>query len=207
FNFAYYRANISDFQASSVVALPLPGGGTLNSSIVANAAKAHTEGFEAELVVIPVRGLTLSANYDHFNGAFDEFVGPSNFPVGSLLDFKFNTPNDTLNLNASYQMDLPSGWGETLGFTVNYYWRGDTLISTAASVPNAITTEPSFDTVDLRLDWKRVADTGLDLSLFVRNVGDTRYRTGMSSSAAAFTLATSYYGEPRTYGLKLRYAF
>lgn len=207
FNFAYYRANISNLQASAVTALPLPGGGTLNSAIVANAAKAHTEGFEAELTLIPTRGLMLSAKYDHFKGSFDEFTGPANFPVGSLLSFKFNTPNDTLNLNASYEIDLPENLGKTLGFSVNYYWRGDTLISTAPSVPVPITVEPSFDTIDLGMDWKGIAGTPLDLSLFVRNVGNTIYRTGMSNSAAVFSLATSYYGEPRTYGVRLRYSF
>ena len=52
-----------------------------------------------------------------------------------------------------------------------------------------------------------LADTPVDAALFVKNVGDTRYRVGMSNSASVFSLATSFYGDPRTYGLQLRYSF
>lgn len=205
-NAAYYRANVENLQTSAVAALPLPSGGTLNSSIVANAAKAHTEGYEVEFVLVPTRGLTLSANYDRFQGTFDKFTGPPGFPVGSLLSNKFNAPPHTLNLNGQYEFDLPKSLG-TLAFGVNYYWRDDTLISTAPSIPVPETVQPAFNVVDLRLDWRDVAGTGVDLSAFVKNVGDTRYRTGMSNSAAVFSLATSYFGDPRTYGLQARIVF
>lgn len=206
FNVAYYRANISDLQTSAVAALPLPGGGTLNSSIVANAAKSHTEGYEIEFVVNPVEGLTLAANYDRFSGKFDEFTGPAGFPVGSLLDYKFNAPPRTLNLNGRYDFDLPGNLGR-FGFGVNYFWRDDTLISTAPSVPVPETVQPAFDVIDLRADWRKVGGSRVDLAVFVRNLGDTRYRTGMSNSAAVFSLATSYYGDPRTYGAQVRFEF
>ncbi|MCW0199427.1 TonB-dependent receptor [Sphingopyxis sp.] len=207
FNFSYFRANISDFQASAVAALPLPGGGTLNSSIVANAAKAHTEGFEAELAITPVRGLTFTANYERFKGRFDKFDGPPGFPAGDLLSYQFNTPKYTLNLNGRYDIDLPAGLGDRIGLSVNLYRRSRTLISTTQGLPNQYNMEPAFNVVDLRAEWKRVADTPVDAALFVKNVGDTRYRVGMSNSASVFSLATSFYGDPRTYGLQLRYSF
>lgn len=207
FNFSYFRANISDFQTSAVAALPLPGGGTLNSAIVANAAKAHNDGFEAELAITPTHGLTFTANYERFKGKFDEFVGPPGFPVGSLLSFEFNTPKYTLNLNGRYEFDLPAGWGETMSLSANFYRRSTTLISTTLGLRNQFNVEPAFNVIDLRADWNRAAETPLDVSLFVKNVGNTRYRVGMSNSAAVFTLATSYYGDPRTYGMQLRYNF
>lgn len=207
FNFAYFRANISDFQASAVAALPLPGGGTLNSSIVANAAKAHNEGYEAEFAITPFKGFTLTANYDHFVGKFDEFIGPAGFPAGSLLSYQFNTPKYTLNINGRYTLLLPTHLGESLSLAANFYRRSQTMISTTQGIPNQYNMEPAFNVVDLRLDWKRVADTNLDVGAFVKNVGDTRYRVGMSNSSPVFTLGSSYYGDPRTYGIELHYTF
>lgn len=207
FNFSYFRANMSNFQASAVAALPLPGGGTLNSAIVANAAKAHTQGYETELALTPVQGLTLTANYEHFTGKFDEFVGPAGFPVGSLLSFRFNTPKYTLNLNGRYSIPLPSDIGESLDLGVNFHRRSESLISTTQGLPNQYNIEPAFNVVDLRADWKQIAGKPVDLSLFVKNVADTRYRVGMSNSSAVFSLATSYYGDPRTFGVQMRYTF
>lgn len=207
FNFAYFRANISDFQASAVAALPLPGGGTLNSSIVANAARAHNEGYEVEFAITPFQGFALTANYDHFIGKFDEFIGPPGFPAGSLLSYQFNTPKYTLNINGRYTLALPTQLGESLSLSGNFYRRSQTMISNTHGTPNQYNIEPAFNVIDLRLDWKRMVDTNLDVGAFIKNVGDTRYRVGMSNSAPVFTLASSYYGDPRTYGIELRYTF
>ncbi|MBV5324496.1 MAG: hypothetical protein J0626_04070, partial [Rhodospirillaceae bacterium] len=96
-------------------------------------------------------------------------------------------PPRTLNLNGRYDFDLPGNLGR-FGFGVNYFWRDDTLISTAPSVPVPETIQPAFDVIDLRADWRKVGGSRIDLAVFVRNLGDTRYRTGMSNSAAVFSL-------------------
>lgn len=205
-NAALYRVEIDDVQVSAQAVLPLPGGGTMNSVIVANAAEAHTEGFEIETLVEPVEGLTLHATYEGFSAAYDRVTAPPSFAAGALLSQTFNVAPHTLSIGARYQIPVPLYVGD-LSLSVNYRWVDDQIVSTTPAVPNAIIFEPDYDVIDLRLDWRAIGGGAMDFAVYVHNLNDTLYRTGMSNSAAPFGVATSYYGDPFLAGIELRYNF
>ena len=66
----------------------------------------------------------------------------------------------------------------------------------------------SFEVVNLSLEWNGILGSNLDARAFVTNATDETYRvseyTGLSTSTG-FT--NSVYGEPRMYGMSLRYRF
>jgi len=64
-----------------------------------------------------------------------------------------------------------------------------------------------YGLVNLRLDWTEIADTRFGASLFVTNVADTVYKTRVSGLYNIFGVAGAAYGEPRIFGVQLRYQF
>jgi iron complex outermembrane recepter protein len=66
---------------------------------------------------------------------------------------------------------------------------------------------PATDLLNLNLNWKGVAGSPIDLALFATNVTNEKYRVatggGLPSTGAEFILL----GEPRMYGLRVRYRF
>lgn len=205
-NAAFYRVEIEDIQVSAQAVLPLPGGGTMNSVIVANAAEAHTEGYEIEAMVQPTSWLTFEGSFESFDAAYDAFTGPPGFAAGTLLSQEFNVAPHTLNLAARVRLPTPVEVG-SVSLSANYRWVDDILISTTPSVPNALTVQPEYEVIDVRLDWRSIGGGRVDGAVFVRNLTDELYRVGMANSAAPFGVATSYYGEPLTAGIELRYNF
>lgn len=206
FNAAFYRVEIEDIQVSAQAVLPLPGGGTMNSVIVANAAEAHTEGYEFEAMLQPTDSITIHASYEGFDASYDRFTGPPGFAAGTLLSQEFNVAPHTANIAASYRLPTPQEVGD-VSFTVNYRWVDDILISTTPSVPNRLTVQPAYEVIDLRVDWRSIGGGNVDAGFFIKNLGDELYRSGMANSAAPFGVATSYYGDPFTAGVELRYNF
>lgn len=57
------------------------------------------------------------------------------------------------------------------------------------------------------LTVKDVAHTGLDLTVFGNNLTDKLFRVSNSNSFFGSNYVASLYGEPRTYGVRLRYRF
>ena len=66
---------------------------------------------------------------------------------------------------------------------------------------------PSYGLMNISLDWKKALGSALDVSLFATNVFNEEYaisNTGVYNSAGA---QSQIFGEPRMYGLRLRYNF
>ena len=50
-------------------------------------------------------------------------------------------------------------------------------------------------------------DSGLDITAYVKNVSDEEYTLGGIQLYPTFGLTTKAFGEPRTYGVEVRYTF
>jgi iron complex outermembrane receptor protein len=66
---------------------------------------------------------------------------------------------------------------------------------------------PGYNLVNANLSWKQVGGTGLDLGVFVKNVLNEVYYSAPSVLLLTFPISSVYVGEPRTWGVKARYAF
>ena len=65
----------------------------------------------------------------------------------------------------------------------------------------------SFGVVNARIDWKSVLRSAFGLSAFVTNATNKVYRVGQYSNYATDGRITSFYGEPRMFGVSVRYDF
>ena len=65
----------------------------------------------------------------------------------------------------------------------------------------------AYGLLNMSLDWRNIRQTGLDASLFVTNATNKLYRVANANSFNGLGIFSSLYGEPRMYGVKLRYSF
>ncbi|MCE7798897.1 TonB-dependent receptor, partial [Sphingobium sufflavum] len=196
---------------------------------IVNAGKARIYGLEAEGTLRPFEGFSIQASYAYINTRLERFVRPdlSTQPVGyydtvasspiegSRLPF---TPDHKVTVNANYRLPLPDSIGRvTLGAT--YIYTGTVYYGTDATLNRRVASifspsDASYDTsvapgyslVNFNIGWANIAQSGLDVQAFMTNAFDKRYYDSRSlSGSRGFT--ARYYGEPRMYGVKLRYTF
>ena len=64
-----------------------------------------------------------------------------------------------------------------------------------------------FSVGDPRADWNRIAGSPIDASFFMTNVSNKDYVTGGNAIYLGSGYNTEAYGEPRMYGVRVRYNF
>ncbi len=166
-----------------------------------NAAEATIYGAQIEILARPVPPLTLQASYGYLHTKYDSF---HNALLGDVTGNRFaQAPEDTVNLSATYRHALPSG---ELVANVSYAY-----ISKVAYADDNLTTPgnvaPGYGLVDARLDWKHVGGSDVDLGVYVKNATDEVYLLNTTDRTSSFGFDSRLYGDPRTFGFEIRYAF
>lgn len=184
---------------------PISGGLVLTS--VYNAAKASIKGFEADVTILPVEGLSLSAYYGYTDTSYKSFNDPfSGLPL----------KNDTggLVVDQHFAFVAKHSAGGTAAFTqgidrvgtfsanANVAYTGSYLVSESSLLGRV----KAATLVNASVGLAEIADTKLDARIFVKNVFDKGYMTGGISLYGVGFLAQNP-GTPRTYGLELSYSF
>ena len=194
-----------------------------------NAGKATVKGLEAEVTAIPVKGLTLQANYSYTTSKirgvkapagsiFDPAVsGRPGIQVGDDISGYFVlpfTPKHSLRLSADMNFG-EVGPGE-LAFHVDYTWK-DKVFTTAGNGPSVpfgreAPVNKSYGLVDARLSYSidRGDNQNITIGLWGKNILDKRYPGFVIGSGSIldgyFNQAISY-GDPATYGVDVNFSF
>ncbi|MDD3798535.1 MAG: TonB-dependent receptor [Novosphingobium sp.] len=200
-----------------------------NGAITLSSASAVIKGFEVEFSVKPVDILEIGGNYSHLASHYKSFKFDSNSGVydcnsQQLYDLAFAnadmscrplqylSPN-ILSLYGRLQIPTAESFGD-LSLFVNYNWTDaqDTAPLSVEKFPDGTPLEPgvrlpSFGLLNATVDWKNALSSGLDVSLFGTNITNKTYaitNTGVFQSIGAQSMM---FGEPRMYGIRLKYAF
>ena len=64
-----------------------------------------------------------------------------------------------------------------------------------------------YSLVNGRVDLKGIANSGLDLGFYVKNLFDVEYQAGVSVILPAAPYNSLYLGPPRTWGVEAKYSF
>jgi iron complex outermembrane receptor protein len=173
----------------------------LSSPVTENAAVATIDGIELEGTVIPTANTEISLAYSYLASKYDQYLSPTQ---GSLAGLRFPfTPKNKVRLTGRYRLPIAPAWGN-LDLSATYL------------LQSSMTAGPDFDATDvihgyglinLRLDWGGIAGSAFDASAFVTNLADTAYVTRISGLYNVFGVAGASYGEPRMFGVQLRYQF
>ena len=206
-NFAVYEGKYNNFQAQVVRSPSGPFG--LPEAVIVNQDpttgtpdKATLKGGEAEITIIPVRGLEASAFYGHAEGKYDQFLyytgGPTINLAGQPID---GLAKDTYGLILNYAPDIGAALGHP-DFTAVIYSRSK-LSSNFLNPSNL----PGYTTLDLRAQWSQVGGRPFDVSVYGKNVTDKRYPTVSNNLLNVAYVESTQYAEPSMYGVEVKYHF
>lgn len=206
FSLAAFLADRKDMQLS--VFLPVAGGTT--QSVIRNAGKVRAKGFEANVQAVPFKRLRLSGSIGYLDAKFKEYI-----------ELGVNVANDrpvpaAPKFTSSVSADLTLWDGGTTGRLIVDYRHSDSYYQYPYSLSvdpslgqNANTGKPSAtDLVNARINISdiKVGNGSAELSLWVDNLFDEKYLMSAINFGPSFGgLAIGYYGNPRTYGLNLKY--
>ncbi|WP_028658238.1 TonB-dependent receptor [Novosphingobium sp. B-7] len=195
FNAALFYNDYRDMQLFALVPSPI---GPLN--LAANAEKARTYGADIDLTVRPVRNLTLSAQVGLLNTKLVRFLLVADPTVpdysGNQLAF---SPKLSTFLQAQYH--IPIGASQAIDLQYSATYKGRQFLD---ATNDPYTTQQAYWTQDARV---ALTISQLELSAFVRNLGNTYYATAAFNSISPFGYVQPNYAPPRTYGVGAKINF
>jgi iron complex outermembrane receptor protein len=188
--------------------------GILTASVVDNAAKATVKGAELEVQYVPVDWLKLSLGAGYTDYEYDSYLD-SGVDVSDTKIFPV-APEFTGSLSADVRL-AQGTWGK-LHALVDFTHSDDYYVQAFDVRPLSTTVRQSAQTtraealdllnLTLRLADIEAGDTRMDVMVWTRNALDTHRRTGGVDFGPLFgNLITSYYNEPRTYGIDVSFKF
>lgn len=201
-------------------------------SYIVNAAAARIDGLELQGQLVAGRW-NLSVNYAYADARFTDYTAadpfglirpgdprclPKSTTALCLLDL---TDNPFANISrhqgsATLKYDLPID--ERLGeasLQATVYMQSRRYFSDTAErtvqqygeVTRDAISQKAFERINLRADWRRIGGGKVSAALFVNNLTDRNYALTTITQLHSLGNSTKIYGEPRTYGIELRYAF
>lgn len=206
FNAAYFHMWYSGIQQQ--LSVIQNGGATV---VTTNAGGANLDGVELEADLSFGDRFNLSAFYTYMASSYNKCPGgildPSKCFVDSGVDVTdsllLNTPKHTFGATATYTQ--PLGFAN-LRAMVTYYTRSKQAYA-ADNILNFEAIAPGYQVVNARLDLTEIGDTGLSIGAFVDNLFDKDYVASGLGLGGLIGTNTEIYGEPRMYGINLRYSF
>jgi iron complex outermembrane receptor protein len=198
-------------------------------------ARATIQGFALEGSLRPVPAIEIGGNVSYTHGRYDKFdqvvlapqgqvacnstiVGGAIVPVpqGAVADyscnaFQFVTPW-IFNIHASVDLPVPESIG-AMSLLVNYsHVSGQNTTPLSPDTIDGVTVEPGalirgYGLLNASLTWSDIGGTSLDATIFGTNLTNKLYRVSNSGVYQTIGVHSDMYGEPRMYGIKLRYRF
>jgi iron complex outermembrane receptor protein len=182
---------------------------TTPTSTVQNAGSSEIAGAEVEVSVRPIQDLQIDANYEYLStkvdnlnvapavGSIYDIVQPS-ATTGSRLPF---TPTQKWAVTATYHLPLDEALGDVRA-SATYSWAGNYAYTTG---PFGVV--PSIGLLNATLNWRSVMQKPVDIALFGANLTGTKYFTTATDLRSNGGFVSQVVGEPRTYGVRVRYRF
>ncbi|MFC4309130.1 TonB-dependent receptor [Steroidobacter flavus] len=190
------------------------------TTAVMNAGKSRIYGAEIELSISPLDGLTLDASYTYLKAEIRSIdsvttvdpnyqVQTSQIESGAPLAL---SPENKYALSANYTWRLPETVG-SITFGATFVHTDEQLTTYGYHDPAIVAlygqdlgTIDSRNLLNLNVNWDGIAGTSVDASVFATNVTDEEYYQyvpGLATSGSEYASL----GEPRMYGVRLRYRF
>jgi iron complex outermembrane receptor protein len=181
-----------------------PTNNPINASLVVNVGDATIRGLEIDFGIEPLPGLNLAASGAWLDKKITK-IGVV-LPATTLVTLTKATaeaaafvsaPDYSFTLSGTYDHTLPGDLGN-LVFGASYFKIGEVQFQAL--------TAPSWDRLDLTLDWRNVANSNVNIGVFANNVTDKQSIVSGGSTSPGLGFTSAYYGPPRMYGVKLSVA-
>jgi iron complex outermembrane receptor protein len=188
-NAALFRTDYEDIQLTEVALDATQRPVVVN----VNAGAARIEGGELE-VTANLKRAVLALGVGHTDARYTQ-LDPDVIDV--TLDSKFrSTPDWTVSAALDLPFDLPSA---SSNFHIDYSWRDDIYYG-----GDPLARRDEVDVINARFST-RLTGSGVEFSVWCKNVADTRYIARAIVTGNGFIRALP--ADPRTYGATVTYRF
>ena len=198
-----FYGNYKDFQARIST-----GSGITGDFAVLNAGKLKQYGAELELFARPTDQLQLDAEIGLLHASYDQFLDPQFGPGDPRDNRSWETPafapHVTARLGALYTVSL--GGNGFLDFAGDWNYRARQALAVDNSdltthVPFPGMFAKSYTVLNGRIEW-RADDERWYLAAFGRNLTNKVYAVDAQEFSSVAGIRTTYFGEPRTFGVE-----
>lgn len=198
-------------------------------------ATATLQGFGVDVSVAPVSIFKVGGNISYTHGKYKDFnqvvlapqgqvacnsvvtggyVAP--VPQGSVADFSCNpfqfvTPW-IVNLHSNLDIPVPDTMGKMSVFVSYAHMSRQNTTPLNPDAIGGMTVEPGasikgYGMLNATMTWSDIMRSGLEASIFGTNLANKIYRVSNSGVYQTVGVWSNMYGEPRMFGVKLRYPF
>lgn len=201
----YQNIAVQTTGAYAIQGSPVPQLGTP----ILNVGNGNIYGYDGEITVLPIPSLEINANFAYTRGRFNGFMGPNAAGNGQVLIPGVNfeiTPLWKFNIHGTYHLPIDAAYGD-ISLSAAYSWTDRQILTDA---PNLAPQDylPSFDNLDMTLDWKGIMGSeNIDGRLFVTNLLENKIAPGVLAAWEAVGLLGYQPAQPRMYGVTLKYSF
>lgn len=200
-NLSLFHEDYNNIQAQEIIVQ----GGTAQS-IITNANRATIEGGELEIFTKPLPRLEVDGFWSVTQGTYDRFQVQVNGVPTSISGVDIaDVSRSTYGGTVVYRVPAPEGWGEP-SLVADYHYRTRQL-GNSANPADPFNIVPGFGVLNLRADWEGIGGRPIDLGIFVNNATDALYKEAVSDQTAGLLYASALYGQPRLWGVTLKYRF
>ncbi len=209
FNIALHYTEYTNLLSQFQVINPNTGIGVTFSE---NGGEIDAFGAEVELQYQPTDALTLSLNASYLDAEFGQFGQTSPYQLNngapsSFVDLEGETPifspDFTISLAGSYEIDLGGDYGTLTPYVQFYYSDGFNTSNLFALDPS--TFQDSYTKTDARLVWS-APDKNYSIEAFIENIEDTAVLSRSNNNGGDDLLQSSF-SFPRNYGLRFKAEF
>lgn len=166
-----------------------------------NAAEATIYGGQLQLLARLTSQLDLNFSYGYLHTEYDSF---ENALIGDLTGNKFaQAPENTVDISLTYRQPMPTG---QLWLNVGYGYISEVNFADEnIGLPGS--SQDAYGLLDLRADWRDIGNQGIDVAVYVKNAGNKTYAYNANDRSTPFGFVSNVYGDPRTWGVEVKYRF
>jgi iron complex outermembrane recepter protein len=113
-------------------------------------------------------------------------------------------PRFQYGVNARYDLPVRATLGEP---SLSAHWGWQSISGTPEQYVGPGAEIPAYGLLTVGANWNRIAGSAIDATFFMTNALNKTYVTNPQSLYNTFGVSFTSYGEPRMYGLRLRYTF
>lgn len=192
FDVALYHTDYENFQVPVTLANPI-------RQPVINAGAARTQGLEAQVTAVPTMHLNISVGLSYVDAKYQDFLLAG---INGLTDYSGNelrnAPKFAASINSSYEIPSRVGNWELRGdYTYSSSYENDQLLQGGQF---SVFRQPGFGLLGAQFGLKDALGSSVSVFLWGKNLTDREYLT-YAYPAVPYA---GVYGEPRSFGVRLR---
>jgi iron complex outermembrane receptor protein len=218
FNIAAFYNNFRD-QQLQLNLNPKPGESVSPASAILNAGKSRISGVEIETSLNLFEGFVLSTAYTWLDTRIQEVTTPttpasspyavvSPVAVGDQLTL---SPKNKVSTTGTYTLPVPDSIGK-IAMSATFTHTGSQITNYVDGTSpnpaiNSLGTLPALNLVNLDMSWNSIGGSHVSAALFASNLTNQTYFTYVPGVYNTVGFETAELGQPRFYGVRLRYTW